>query len=195
MKKVFKIIIWAVVVLFFVLGALGFWHKAYIKKTQEAVNRINNRTINLEDVLGKNLPPKPDQQLSDFTVAGFDVNDNGIRDDVELAIFEKYPNSAKIRAAMLQYAQALQLEFNEVFNIITLDQVSRQVMSSLLCVSKFNKIIEIEKMVFNTYSRDNNWTNLKKKYLKPDPYLDNVDFNIPPDREYSCDIDFSSLPN
>ena len=39
-----------------------------------------------------------------------DANGNGIRDDVELAIFKEYPNSAKTRAVLLQYALALQME-------------------------------------------------------------------------------------
>ncbi len=58
---------------------------------------------------GKHLPLTPNKEENDATVAGIDNNGNGIRDDVELAIFAKYPNSAKIRAAELQYAMALQL--------------------------------------------------------------------------------------
>ena len=53
--------------------------------------------------MGTNLPPQPYEPENDATVAGLDKNNNGIRDDVELAIFAKYPKSAKIRAAELQY--------------------------------------------------------------------------------------------
>ena len=45
--------------------------------------------------MGKNLPAQPDQKLNDSTIAGIDENKNGIRDDVELAIFKKYPDNAK----------------------------------------------------------------------------------------------------
>ena len=79
------------------------------KLTQQAILKIKETKLTLDDVMGKNLPPEPDQTLNDATLAGIDVNNNGIRDDVELAIFKKYPNSAKIRAALLQYAKALQL--------------------------------------------------------------------------------------
>ena len=59
--------------------------------------------------MGKNLPSDPGA-LADATVQGVDANQNGIRDDVELAVFKEYPNSAKTRAVLLQYALALQME-------------------------------------------------------------------------------------
>ena len=59
--------------------------------------------------MGKNLPPDPGAE-ADKTVVGVDANRNGIRDDVELAIFKEYPKSAKTRAVLLQYALALQME-------------------------------------------------------------------------------------
>ena len=86
------------------------------EKTQETVTFINSRKLSIEDVEGKNLPQKPNPSLVDATIAGIDANKNDIRDDVELAIFEKYPYDKKIRSAMLQYAMALQLELTHVFN-------------------------------------------------------------------------------
>ena len=69
---------------------------------------------------GEHLPPPPDPAQVDATIEGVDANANGIRDDVELAIFERYPDSLKIRAAELQYAMALQMYLTEVFNSETL---------------------------------------------------------------------------
>ena len=69
---------------------------------------------------GEHLPPPPDPAQVDATIEGVDANGNGIRDDVELAIFKKYPNSARIRAAELQYAMALQMYLSKVFNSETL---------------------------------------------------------------------------
>ena len=71
--------------------------------------KIHATKLTMDDVIGKNLPPKPGTE-ADKTVAGIDANKNGIRDDVELAIFKEYPNSAKTRAVLLQYALALQME-------------------------------------------------------------------------------------
>jgi len=180
MKTILKIVVWVAVVfvvLFIGFAILGFWHKAQLKKTADAIERINARKIDLDDVMGKNLPPKPDQQLNDSTVAGIDANNNGIRDDVELAIFEKYPNSAKIRAAMLQYAQELQSEFSDIFNNDTWIAVAKDENNGISClvdlafgeynntVDQINKskewIEEIEKLVFNNDLRVK-----KREYIK-----------------------------
>jgi len=75
----------------------------------QQIQKIRSSKITLDDVMGKNLPPKPDPKLNNSTLQGIDANKNGIRDDVELAIFEKYPHSPRIRAALLQYAKALQM--------------------------------------------------------------------------------------
>ncbi len=99
MNKLLKILIIIGIifaVLFVGFAGLGFYRMYEKNKTAEAIERINSRKITMADVIGENLPPKPDQMLNDSTIAGFDVNNNGIRDDVELVIFEKYPNSAKI---------------------------------------------------------------------------------------------------
>ena len=103
--KFFKILKWAFLIL--VLGfivAVGF-RMSYLKKMDKInaqVERIHNARITMDDVMGKYLPPDPGAD-GDKTIEGVDANKNGIRDDVELAIFNKYPNSAKTRAVLLQY--------------------------------------------------------------------------------------------
>jgi len=197
LKIILKVIFWILVVFIFLfvgLASLGFWHQAEIKKTNEAINRINNRVIDLSDVMGKNLPPKPDQALNDSTIAGIDVNNNGIRDDVELAIFEKYPNSAKIRAAELQYAQALQLELTEVFNSETLVATIKKEDSAYFCIGNSidnkelsllkNKETEVESFVLNTNIRKNRKEEIFRKYM--------TTYSLP---KTNCDINLNSLPN
>lgn len=113
--KFFKILKWAFLIIlvgFFV--AVGF-RMSYLKKMDKInaqVERIHNARITMDDVMGKYLPPDPGSD-GDATIEGVDANKNGIRDDVELAIFNKYPNSAKTRAVLLQYAFALQMEFTQ----------------------------------------------------------------------------------
>jgi hypothetical protein len=85
-------------------------------RTEDAVAEIQATTLRMSDVSGENLPPVPDPNLVDATVEGIDANTNGIRDDVELAIFERYPDDPVVRSAMLQYAMGLQLELTKVFN-------------------------------------------------------------------------------
>lgn len=90
-----------VVAVLYVLVMTPTWSK-------EAIKEINAQHLTVRDVDGTNLPPTPDQTKVDATVQGVDANDNGIRDDVELAIFKKYPNDMKLRAAALQYAMTEQ---------------------------------------------------------------------------------------
>ena len=55
------------------------------RNTEKEVAKIHATKLSLDDVMGKNLPPAPSSP--DATVQGVDANKNGIRDDVELAIF------------------------------------------------------------------------------------------------------------
>ena len=60
--------------------------KAKLKgKTSNAITLNITWTVN-----GHTLPPEPDKALNDATLLGIDVNDNGVRDDVERWIYEKY---------------------------------------------------------------------------------------------------------
>lgn len=86
------------------------------KDSAKAVEAIHAQHITLTDVDGSNLPPQPSAEEVNATVAGVDVNVNGIRDDVELALFEKYPDNIQLRAAALQYAMAEQQMLTMVTN-------------------------------------------------------------------------------
>lgn len=83
-------------------------------ETQKKVAEIRAAKLELKDVTGEDLPPRPDPASADMTIEGIDANRNDIRDDVELAIFERYPGNPRLRAAMLQYAMALQMELTKV---------------------------------------------------------------------------------
>jgi hypothetical protein len=145
--------------------------------------------------MGTNLPPMPDQKLNDSTIAGYDVNNNGVRDDVELAVFKEYPNSAKIRAAELQYAQALQLELTQVFNSETLVAVMKKEDLAYNCLGDndvnndltllHQKEKEVESLVLNTDLRKKEQLDNYKKYM--------TSYTLPSGNH--CDVDFSSLPN
>ena len=181
------------VVYVFVQTAMSIWRMDDKNKTQTAIDFINSQKINLDDVMGKNLPPKPDQMLNDSIIAGIDANNNSIRDDVELAIFEKYPDSAKIRAAELQYAQALQLELTQVFNSETLVVILRKRSHGQSCIDETDesfditdgRVNEVEELVVNTDFR-------KKKQLNGLNYM--TTYSIPATQQ-ECDINLLSLRN
>lgn len=108
------------------------------EKTVTAVAAIHAQKITLADVEGFNLPPTPDQAENDATVEGVDKNNNGIRDDVELAIFELYPDNKKARAAALQYAKTEQMYLTHVFNTETWKAVAEEVGRAQICTIESN---------------------------------------------------------
>jgi len=105
-------------------------------KTLEVVAQIHAQKLTINDVNGEHLPPPPDPAQVDATIEGIDANKNGIRDDVELAIFQKYPNSARIRAAELQYATALQMELTLVFNSDTFIATAQETGRASGCIAE-----------------------------------------------------------
>ena|SRR3989344_2654044 len=136
--KVFKILKWTFLVLavLFIILIIGrVIYRLNQAKTNEQVIKIHNTKLTLDDVMGKNLPPDPGAE-ADKTVQGIDANQNGIRDDVELAVFKEYPNSAKTRAVLLQYALALQMEvIQPMINTTTVDKVIGEESRAVFCVA------------------------------------------------------------
>lgn len=155
------------------------------QKTEEVVKKIQAQKITLVDVMGDHLPPKPDPALKDATIEGIDANGNGIRDDVELAIFKLHPDSARIRAAELQYAMALQNELTNVFSSETLVAVIKQEGRGNICILDLKRTEEIEKFVFNTEIR---------KKIKDDLYRKFMTSYTLPNSDY-CDINPDTFTN
>lgn len=130
-----------VFVAFIGLAVMGYVRTGEQERTQKAVEMIRGRAVTLDMVMGRDLPPNPDPMLVDATVEGVDANDNGVRDDVELAIHRNHPDSARIRAAQLQYAIAYQNYFTDVFNKETMEAALEEDSRGYGCI-------------FNTYSVD-----------------------------------------
>ncbi len=130
--------------------------------TNAAVAAIHANRLTEEDVFG-DLPPEPDKAENDATLAGIDVNTNGIRDDVERAIYFKYQASAKEAAPAFQYAKALQMEFTKVYNSATLVAVIQEESRGYSCV--YGREEEIENLVFNTEARKQYAEDIRDKYM------------------------------
>ena len=170
------------------------------QKAQETVSFIEAQKLTMGDVRGDNLPPTPDPNLVDATIEGVDVNGNYIRDDVELAIFEKYPDDMKVRAAELQYAMALQLYLTKVVDTTTWVAGARQTGRGFGCIfetipdvslymsdkeaSEIFKIADVriedvEQLVLNTSKR-------MDYYKKVDGYITTYSSSS----EEDCDLKF-----
>ncbi|MEX2029175.1 MAG: hypothetical protein WD963_01690 [Candidatus Paceibacterota bacterium] len=200
--KIVKIIKWAFFVLlaaYFVLVIFRVFHFFDVEKTEEQVAKIHATKLQLSDVMGDNLPPDPGAE-ADKTVAGIDANDNGIRDDVELAIFREYSDSAKTRAVLLQYALALQMQMTlEVVNTETVVATVEDLDSRAnICLWSLSSRDDLERFLEDIEKYGNFVENLqlnteqRKKYLD-DLYEDNLGSYSSSNE--GCDLDLSVLPN
>lgn len=195
--KVFKVLKWVFLIL--IIGYLGlvFYRVVYFfdqDKINDQIEKIHNMKITIDDVMGENLPPDPGVD-ADNTIAGIDANNNGIRDDVELAIFKDYPNSAKTRAVLLQYSTVLQKEITQpILNTDTATAIAEEESRSYDCIGKIvsygdgdiEKIDNYRKYVEGLQLNTNTRKNIKSSYER------NVrSFEL----KSGCDIDLSSLKN
>jgi len=203
-SRVFKYIVLFIIGSFVVLVIIRLFYYLNVQKTNDQVYRIHLTKISMKDVMGDNLPKDPGSE-GDKRVEGIDSNRNGVRDDVELAIFKEYPKSAKTRAVLLQYALTLQMETNQPFlneevvtKVITEQGRADTCLSDALVPRKTpesgrsdDDMIKIDSYInfleekqLNTISR----TEARQDFYK---YLRSYgeSTNTP------CDIDLSKLPN
>ena len=196
-----KILLWAAGIVFAAYAAVVIYripHAIEQQKTAEVVAKIHVAKLTLEDVIGKNLPPDPGPN-ADKTVEGVDANNNGIRDDVELAIFKQYPNSAKTRAAALQYAMILQIGLTQIFNSETLVAMAQERGRAGGCLFKLggrdeqfidavNREDSFKKLILNTDARKNKLEEVYEKYM-----VSHGDREV--EGKPNCDIDPTTLSN
>lgn len=205
MQLLRKVLTWAgfiFICLFVVLFIIRWFHLRDEERTMVEVSKIHATKLQMSDVMGENLPKDPGAE-ADKTIAGVDANDNGIRDDVELAIFKEYPKSAKTRAALLQYALALQMEFTQPFvNTTIATEVIREEDRAYACVGQVLTRKDNDKKVMDKYFQDEEaLRSFVKKIQINTENRDKAQENF---YEYlrsykslprSCDIDYSTLPN
>lgn len=197
MLKILKWVMIMLVVAFvaLVVGRMIFFIQR--DKTEAQVERIHNTKLTLGDVRGDNLPPAPEKP--DETVVGVDENKNGIRDDVELAIFAAYPNSARTRAVLLQYALALQMEVTqEMVNTGTVIAVAQDGDRAYSCVGEILPRDNLSKYIeqsgnLRTFVETKQFNTEKRKQAHNDFYKGNLNSYSSPNE--GCDIDLSTLPN
>ncbi len=205
-RKIFKIIKWAFLVLaglyiLLVIGRLVYRHNEM--KTAEQMDKIHNIKLTLADVMGENLPPNPGTE-ADKTVAGIDANQNGIRDDVELAIFKEYPNSTKTRAVLLQYALALQMEVTQpMVNTKIADKIIGEESRADACIADIlvprktpesdRDDSQMEKINLYLNFIENKQINTINRKKSRDEFYKNLGNFANSDKQNNCDMDISKL--
>src|SRR3989344_2219690 len=195
----------------FVLLVVGFLVFRYfelerIKENEAKAVWILAQRITLADVMGEKLPPEPNPEENNRTLAGIDANTNGIRDDVELAIHRLHPESARILAAQLQYARALQFEMEDVVDSVTLVAAAQMQTRGYMCISATTPRVTFE-------DSDEEWAEQDRIFKERERGVWNLLFNIEartnkyeenfarylvshasPDAPF-CDLDLEGLPN
>lgn len=196
-KKILKWFVIVVAGLFFIVYVYRIFYFVNLRKTEAAVAKIHATKLTLNDVMGTNLPPDPGEAADD-TVEGVDANKNGIRDDVELAIFKEYPDSAKTRAVLLQYALALQMEFTqEIVNTGTVIAVAQETGRASMCIGDVVSRDDIQKFINKTEGYvdfiENLQVNTSERDLAQKSFYKKIDSYS--SLEGGCDLDLERLAN
>ncbi len=140
------------------------------------------------------LPPDPGKK-GEETLEGIDSNQNEVRDDVERHIGTKYTDSAKTRAALMQYAQAMQ-ENIVAFSSKTESLANKhKVLRAFDCLvyvvgisSAATMMTEFEALVANTMPR-------LQAYLGSPQGTDFYRLPQAAERKLRCTFDPDALPN
>lgn len=192
--KIFFIFLAAIAAIYVVLVIIRMFHFYNLDKTNEQVAKIHNTKLTMDDVMGKNLPNDPGAE-ADKTIQGIDANKNGIRDDVEVAIFKEYPNSAKTRAALLQYALALQMEaVQKVVNKEVVIATAEKESSGYDCIGNIvpkseNDLEEIDTYINFLENKQFNTISRKKYHIDFNKHIGSFEL------QRGCDIDLNKLSN
>ena len=200
MKLMFKKILkWGGLTILVLYAALVVYRMFVLNaedKTAEQVKKIHDTRLTIQDVMGENLPPQP--AAPDATVQGVDANANGIRDDVELAIFKEYPDSAKTRAVLLPYALALQMEVTQqVVNEGTVTAVAEDGERAYACVGKILSRNDMKEYIANANRLrsfvETRQLNTEERKQAQTNFYEKLGSHTSP--KESCDLDVASLPN
>ncbi len=176
-------------------------------KTTTLKAKLNNtlsNEINLAitwTVNGHTLPPEPDKALNDSTLLGIDVNDNGVRDDVERWIYEEYKDKHPIHvdiAMQAGRAYKLVLETPERAKEIhgEIDRAMYCQMYYELDADEFNEPLLIKENILNEDFRSKIYFNTRERmdaYDQYDALLSGNSYTLlePAEEKKACDFNTS----
>ncbi len=104
-----------------------------IKETEERTSEQS--TSAMETINGIAVPPEPDPELNNATLAGIDVNENGVRDDVERLIAREFGSNESQYLEVMSFARAEQKTITEPSNEATA-AYAREIECSTISLSK-----------------------------------------------------------
>lgn len=142
---------------------------------------------------GSGTANSPSASAGNATIAGIDADHDGVRDDVKSYISATYPNSAKARSALTQYAKGVQTSFVNVSTASQAVAQESQLLRAGACVTSTmgsaSAITDIDARMANTPAR----VKARSDY---EGFLEGKVFTIPAgDPASVCDVNPASLPN
>jgi hypothetical protein len=108
----------------------------------------SNSSANTEIINGIAVPPEPDPVQNNATIAGVDVNGNGVRDDIEREIARS--SSANHNWTVIQAKNYEILLSNDVKN----HEQAMQILKSINCDESGEKYLDLHRIYFNTPDRE-----------------------------------------
>ncbi len=149
-------------------------------------------------VNGHTLPPMPDEKLNNSTLLGIDINNNGVRDDVERWIYKEYKNLHPIHIDIAMqtargYKKVLEMPERAL-------EITDEVDGSLDCEIYYSDCVKnpiIKKPIHGKYFRKKIYFNTKKRYRiyseEYDRRLSGHTFTLPwcSEQKKYCDFDTS----
>jgi hypothetical protein len=94
-------------------------------------------TFREEIINGIKVPPDPDSQKNNATLKGIDLNQNGIRDDVERFIAKKWGNDPEAYSIVIPTAKAMQTLIEHYEPDVTLTRSSPKINEAMEIINDF----------------------------------------------------------
>ena len=171
------------------------------KKVDSNATADTNATVQEVVVInGYTLPPVPDKTLNEATLLGIDSNNNGVRDDVEIWIYETYKDKHPIHIDIaMQAARGYKLVLETPEEALEIhDEVNRATYCQLyykLNAKYFNEPILIQTNAVDEHFRSKIYYNTKERmnaYSQYDTLLSGGVYTLPPFKERKAMCDFNT---
>ena len=181
----------------FFIGFIFFFVGCDNKKEKEAIDNvlITPANITVDMVEGKFLPKQ--KILDNETLLGIDANNNRIRDDIELKIFDIYKLPIH-RAIMLQAFRTEQIMLSNPYMIKhakMLSKVDGEILGCIGYLEEYKKIPRIKKVAKTIINWQYNNKKRAKKYSKYNRALSGGVYSIPKSWSQYCQFDIDSILN
>jgi hypothetical protein len=147
---------------------------------------------------GHTLPPMPDKTLNDSTLLGIDSNNNGVRDDVEIWIYETYKDKHPIHIDIAMQAGRAYKQVLETPE--RAKEIREKVNGPLFCASYYefeaqffgDPVLIYERIDAPVKSKYFNTKERNEVYWQYDTLLSGDSYPLPKDNEMKSFCDFNT---